>query len=641
VETYAYDGVGNILSLTHGGGSDIRWKRCYQYAEDSNRLLGTSGAGEFREQPCPSHYAAGTESTLSQRYAYDAHGNMTRMPHLPVMRWDFRDQLQATSRQTVEAGTPETTYYVYDAAGQRVRKVTERQAQEGEIPTRSRERVYLGGVKIYREYNGNGSTVVLERETLHVMDDQRRIAQVDTRTVGDDATPAQSRRFQLGNHLGSSVVDIDEEANVISYEEYHPYGTTAYRSARSEAEASLKRYRYTGKERDEETGLSYHGARYYACWLGRWTAADPIGVGDGNNIYLHVNNNPLVYEDSTGQKGKNTINPGYTGSVTTTGDYKIEPVSDASPANESNVASEANSTDPLSPSEAAQYIHDNPDSEEAFFQSGLYSENDIKMIHRELANLHLQEQSKQAELGIENKWNKRQSYASRGAEPSLESEIVTELVADLYPPIGFAYDTDQAVKAYKEYEKIPNFQNKANFYLSTVAFVPLGGAIKVVGKRVLSIFGVGDDVIEGTSRAMAKSIPDSGSVKSKGSQQKGLGSWTPIPSDERKVYFDTLRSPEGTPGKAGTAVHDFLGANPSGADFFKNSPLTSPYGPNLNELKTILVSNENVPLRVGQVLTQARRQSWKYSTDMQKKTGLVPIRTFTLKLMAQGVQKTF
>ena len=61
-------------------------------------------------------------------------------------------------------------------------------------------------------------------------------------------------------------------------EEYHPFGTTAWWAGDSET-VSRKRYRYTGKERDEETGLYYHGARYYAPWLGRWTAADPIGLG--------------------------------------------------------------------------------------------------------------------------------------------------------------------------------------------------------------------------------------------------------------------------------------------------------------------------------------------------------------------------
>jgi RHS repeat-associated protein len=75
---------------------------------------------------------------------------------------------------------------------------------------------------------------------------------------------------------------------VVSYEEYHPYGTTSYQAGQTAAEVSLKRYRYTGKERDEETGLYYHGARYSAAWLGRWTAADPAGMVDGPNLYAYV-----------------------------------------------------------------------------------------------------------------------------------------------------------------------------------------------------------------------------------------------------------------------------------------------------------------------------------------------------------------
>lgn len=46
---------------------------------------------------------------------------------------------------------------------------------------------------VYWEYNGDGTTVTLERETLHVMDDQQRIAQVDTRTQGNDGTLAQRK----------------------------------------------------------------------------------------------------------------------------------------------------------------------------------------------------------------------------------------------------------------------------------------------------------------------------------------------------------------------------------------------------------------------------------------------------------------
>lgn len=73
-------------------------------------------------------------------------------------------------------------------------------------------------------------------------------------------------------------LELDDKANVISYEEYYPYGSTAYQAVDKSIKAAAKRYRYTGKERDEETGLYYHGARYYVPWLGRWAATDRIGV---------------------------------------------------------------------------------------------------------------------------------------------------------------------------------------------------------------------------------------------------------------------------------------------------------------------------------------------------------------------------
>ena len=170
--------------------------------------------------------------------------------------------------------------YNYDGGGIRTRKVVEK---NGVVETR----LYLGGFEIWRKaVNG---TLETERETLHIMDDQRRIALVETLTVENGnraATPVPVQRYQLDNHLGSASLELDGTASIISYEEYYPYGDTGYRAGRNASEVSRKRYRYTGKEKDEESGLYYHGARYYACWLGRWTAVDPIGIGDGLNVYI-------------------------------------------------------------------------------------------------------------------------------------------------------------------------------------------------------------------------------------------------------------------------------------------------------------------------------------------------------------------
>ena len=116
---YRYDAVGNIMHMAHHAGATIDqpgqvlWNRRYQYALDSNRLLATSIPGDPDNLP---DYAACRPATATTT-ATILHGNMTRMPHLPMMQWDFRDQLQALrASRSPDDGTPETTYYVYDAA---------------------------------------------------------------------------------------------------------------------------------------------------------------------------------------------------------------------------------------------------------------------------------------------------------------------------------------------------------------------------------------------------------------------------------------------------------------------------------------------------------------------------------------------
>ena len=142
------------------------------------------------------------------------------------------------------------------------------------------------------------------RETLHIMDDKQRIALVETRNAGDDGSTQQLIRYQFGNHLGSASLELDDQAQIISYEEYTPYGSTSYQAVRQQTEVNPKRYRYTGKERDEESGLYYHGARYYAPWLGRWTQADPAGTVDGTNLYAYASASPIRLVDPNGMQNK-------------------------------------------------------------------------------------------------------------------------------------------------------------------------------------------------------------------------------------------------------------------------------------------------------------------------------------------------
>jgi RHS repeat-associated protein len=274
LETYTYDHIGNLLELFHsaGGGANT-WTRTYSYTTGTNRL------------------ASNTIPGGSATYTHDAHGSITSMPHLASITYGPFDQMESA-----DLGGGGDAYYQYDASGQRVRKLIDTGANL------IKERIYLGAYEIYREHISGD--IDLERQSLHVMDGTRRVALLETLTIEDGdpvTTPVTHQRFQLGNHLDSALLEVDEAGMVVSYEELLPYGASAYRSARSDVDVSPRRYRYTGKERDEETGLYYHGARYYAAWLGRWTSADPLGIGaDGPGLYNYTRGSPVVYSDPSG-----------------------------------------------------------------------------------------------------------------------------------------------------------------------------------------------------------------------------------------------------------------------------------------------------------------------------------------------------
>lgn len=267
-ETYAYDDAGNMLELAHHSGGEAHpdWTRIFQYeepsrldpAQRSNRLTRT----QFTGQP-------------AEAFSYDENGNVTVMPHLPSMRWDERNRLQATTPPPYVESTMGTTHYRYDIAGQRVRKVTEREASGGQMSSRGKETIYLADVEIRREYQGDGVTVDLERETLHIEYGGTRFALIETRIHGEDGQPDRVIRFQHENQVESSVLELGENAQVLSLEEYYPYGLTSFVAVHDSADPP-KRYRYTGKERDSESSLYYHGARYYVPWLARWTSVDPL-----------------------------------------------------------------------------------------------------------------------------------------------------------------------------------------------------------------------------------------------------------------------------------------------------------------------------------------------------------------------------
>jgi len=306
-QRYVYDEVGNFVRMEHEAAGN-NWKQHYKNASDSNRLLRTwQGDAEW----------SNTGAKQKVTYQYDPHGSMLNLGATPTefnLQWDHRDVIR-----TINLGGGGTAYYQYDSGKQRTRKRIENQNGLGGYW----ERIYLGGYERYRRYNGNGSTLVEEIESHHLFEGEQRVLLVDDvitsskdtlhpRPDGLTVIPQTLFRYQYSNHLGSACLELDHAAEIISYEEYHPYGTSAYRVMKSRIEAPAKRYRYTGMERDEESGLGYHTARYYLPWLGRWASSDPIYVEGGINLYRFSAGSPVNFKDTKGTQPAASILGPYT-----------------------------------------------------------------------------------------------------------------------------------------------------------------------------------------------------------------------------------------------------------------------------------------------------------------------------------------
>ena len=210
-------------------------------------------------------------------YAFDANGNMRSETTSRHFEWNHADQMKAFRTQTEGAEPSVHAHYLYDAAGQRVKKLVRKQGGQVEVTH------YIDAVFEHHRW-GSGAQAG-ENNHVHVMDDKQRIALVRLGTAHpDDQGPAV--QFHLGDHLGSSNVVVDASGALVNREEFTPYGETSFGSF------ARKRYRFTGMERDEESGLNYHGTRYCAPWLARWTSTDPLGPKDGLNVYWLSSESP-------------------------------------------------------------------------------------------------------------------------------------------------------------------------------------------------------------------------------------------------------------------------------------------------------------------------------------------------------------
>jgi RHS repeat-associated protein len=264
-ENYTYDPMGSMLKLQHqnqtGG-----YVRDFTGESSTNRLQSMQIG----------------QTTFA--YAFDVNGNMTSENTERHFEWGHADQMKVFRTQTDGSEPSVYAQYLYDSSGQRVKKLVRNQGGQIEVTH------YIDGAFEHHRWGGALSG---ENNHLHIMDDKQRIAlvRVGSAQPGDTAPLVQ---FQLADHLGSSNVVVDSTGALINREEFLPYGETCFGSF------AKKRYRFTGVERDEESGLSYHVARYYCVSLSRWLTCDPVGHSGGTNLYRYSHDSPLGSVDALG-----------------------------------------------------------------------------------------------------------------------------------------------------------------------------------------------------------------------------------------------------------------------------------------------------------------------------------------------------
>lgn len=299
---FKYDKAGNLIEHERTINDEVYQAVKFQIDDDSNRVL--KKVSKFSQ----------SEESSCIKIDYDAVGNLKKTTAHPdsnrhctaKINQNFNKNRKSLSNAELSLNSASQTdclnlfwnreaelttvqnknsgeeSYLYDHSGARAIKISK--ANEGGISSLfySVDEYYKGGS--------------CKKITLY--DQHRCLATYQH----DDSSKSNEHKlnYYCDNPLKSVTLTTDKKGDPIHYEAYFPFGQSAFTLFANKEHDDDKRFRYTGKERDEYTGFYYHSARYYSPQLCRWISPDPAGLIDGLNVYAYVSNNPVNFSDPTG-----------------------------------------------------------------------------------------------------------------------------------------------------------------------------------------------------------------------------------------------------------------------------------------------------------------------------------------------------
>jgi RHS repeat-associated protein len=266
-QSFTYDALNRLFTAKTASTSGTKcWDEQFGYDPWANLLTISRISGYTCSNEELLNVAATTKNQISG-YTYDAAGNLINDGLGHAYTFSAENQLLTAGGVT----------YTYDGDGKRAKK---------------------SNGKLY--WYGMGSDPLTETDTAgtpsaeYISFGGKRIARIDL--------PSAAVHYYFSDHLGSANVVTSNIGVIQDESDYYPFG-----GERAITNSDPNNYKFTGKERDSESGLDNFGARYNSSAMGRFMSPDPKHVSahlsdpQSFDRYAYARNNPLLYIDPDGK----------------------------------------------------------------------------------------------------------------------------------------------------------------------------------------------------------------------------------------------------------------------------------------------------------------------------------------------------